>query len=614
MVRNGAAGRAAAKEDRGDMPSSPGRRLFRGYGPLAAVVVVFTLMAALVPTVGERVRTVTQGASGLVAPGGGPAAAAAPAGPGDPEADGSTPPPSAAPPSLVDGAGRAPARRAAPGIPAPGAGSLSPGPAPGVAAAPPPGPAGRPAAGPQAAAPVAGPCAGRARQIPSDPYSPPCIAFSGDNGGATSRGVSAERILLSARLFELPDFAKQFEDGPAAAFNLEPEELQRTMQGLVEYFNSRFQLYGRRFEFVFHRGRGDILAEFQGGGQEGAEADAVKTSEELRPFAETLAITTPFADALARRQVLNLGALYMSREWYEARRPYTWSATPDCTFVLESLSDYLLKRVLRKPAVHAGGNLQGKPRTLALIIPENPYYQECGDAADRILRAGGAPPALRLSYKIDINSLSNQAASLAAKLRNAQITTVLCGCDPVLPVFLTSKTHEQGYEPEWIITGVVFSDNDTVGQAYQQDQWSRAFGLSFLGTPQPVRASFGYHAFKAARPDEEPIDLVDMLYYHLYTMALGVQMAGPNLTPESFEAGLRAYPGGTGPAGTLRYSPGRYTPTQDAREIFYDPSRTSPINGKPGTYVEAEPGRRFAPGGWPPGDPPVFGAARPSVS
>jgi hypothetical protein len=186
-------------------------------------------------------------------------------------------------------------------------------------------------------------------------------------------------------------------------------------------------------EPVFYEGKGDILAEFQGAGQEEAEADAVKAAEEIKPFAELFAITTPFSDALSRRQLVNIGAPVMSREWYAARRPYAWAVSPDCTFVLEALSDYLLKRVVHRPAAHAGGALAGRERSIGLIVPDNPWYQECADTGEKILRDAGAPPRLRLVYRIDINTLSNQAASMVAKLRDAGVTTVVCGCDPALP-------------------------------------------------------------------------------------------------------------------------------------------------------------------------------------
>jgi hypothetical protein len=171
---------------------------------------------------------------------------------------------------------------------------------------------------------------------------------------------------------------------------------------------------------------------------------------------------------------------------------------------------------------------------------------------------------------------------------------------------LTSKAQEQGYEPEWIITGAALVDVDVVGQLYQQDQWSRAFGVSFLGPMQPIRGTLGYAAYKLMRPNDEPSPLVDILYYDMYLLAIGLQMAGPNLTPETFERGMFAYPGGTGLAGTWKFLNGRYTPTIDAREIYWDRNRTSVQNNEKGAYLETEPGKRYRPGQWPSGDPRVF--------
>jgi hypothetical protein len=193
-----------------------------------------------------------------------------------------------------------------------------------------------------------------------------------------------------------------------------------------------------------------------------------------------------------------------------------------------------------------------------------------------------------------------------AKLRDAGITSVVCGCDPAFPIFLTTRAQEQGYEPEWVIPGTAFLDMDEVGQLYHPDQWARAFGLSFLGAPRPLRARYGYAAFKMARPDEEPSALVDLLYHQLYLLAAGIQMAGPSLTPESFDAGMHRWPGGTGPMGTWRFGPGRYTAAQDAREIWWDRDRVSVSNNERGAYVDTGEGRRYRADEWPEGDPPVF--------
>ncbi|HVW34828.1 MAG TPA: ABC transporter substrate-binding protein, partial [Acidimicrobiia bacterium] len=395
------------------------------------------------------------------------------------------------------------------------------------------------------------------------------------------------------------------DNGPSASFTVKPEEIKRTLEGLADYFNSRFQFYGRKIKLVFFDGKGNFQTELQGGGQEEVEADAIKASEEIKAFGDIIGISAPYDDALARRGVMSFGAPFMSQEWMAARRPYAWSPTPDCTFIEQSVSDYVVKRLIGKPAKWAAGDLKGKPRTTAVIAPENPWYQQCVEAGEKVMRAAGHPDQDNIKYKLDFNTLSNQAASVIAKLKSEKITTVICGCDPAFPIFLTSKAQEQGYSPEWIITGAAFIDLDILGQLYQQDQWSHSLGLSFNGPLQPLRATTGYNAFKIARPNEEPSNLVDLLYYNMYTMAIGLQQAGPNLTPETFERGMYAYPGGSGPAGTWKFVPGRYTPNQDAREIYWDRNAISPQNKQKGSYVETMPGRRIRPGDWPATDPAV---------
>src|SRR5688500_12218133 len=265
-----------------NMIRSPARRLLRGYGPLAALVLVFTLMAALVPTVGDKVRTVTEAASGPAPAADGAFVPSPDIEPGAAPAPGDTP--AAANPAATPGGRPAAAGSGPAGAPARGAGptagtSRGPG---ATASGPGTGPGAPCTAKAAAARPGVGPCPDRAKQVPNDPYSPPCVTFSGANPGATSRGVSADKIVVSVRLFDLPEFAKDVE--AAESLTMETEALQMTMAGLAEFFNSRFQSSGRRLEFVFHKGRGDIVAEFQGGGQEGAEAGVVKISEEMKAF------------------------------------------------------------------------------------------------------------------------------------------------------------------------------------------------------------------------------------------------------------------------------------------------------------------------------------------
>src|SRR5690606_23696181 len=89
------------------------------------------------------------------------------------------------------------------------------------------------------------PCPDRTHQVPGDPYSPPCYAFFGDNGGATHQGVTADEIVVAVRLLEGPTAAEIFADISGESVQDSPEAYRDTVVTLAEYFSDRFQMYGR---------------------------------------------------------------------------------------------------------------------------------------------------------------------------------------------------------------------------------------------------------------------------------------------------------------------------------------------------------------------------------
>jgi len=556
--------------------------LFRGYGPLIGFTAVFLAIAVLVPSQQREVRVEPGGAGG---PGGldaevagitdealDPAAAGA-----DPAAVGADPAAGVDPGSVAGGG---------PG----GPGSVGGGP-------------GGPAGANRGPASVAG-CG--PQQVPGDPYSPICVRFSGGNGGSTGRGVTGDAITVSVRI---EGFSNGLLDAVSRVANAKipnesPELIRRTVEGLVEYINRRFQFYGRKLKLVVYNGKGDVLKEITGGGQEGAQADALKVSQEIQAFADVSAVSPVYADALSSKGVVNVGAPFTSREWMSQRRPYAWSQFPDCSTIVESVASYYVIKMSGKPAALAGGNLRGQPRRAAIIAPENSWYQECVRSGIGIVeRAGRAGEiVLNAKYTLDIPKMSGQADTLVRQLKDKGVTSVICGCDPLLTTFLTAKAREQGYQPEWVVTGVALVDNDLIGQILQQDQWARSFGVSFAGPPQAAGQGFGYRAYKSVRPDEPSIG-VELIYNQLYLLAIGVQGAGPNLNPQSFERGMFDYPRRTGPFGTWGFAPGDYTTADDAREVFWNPSVSSPQTRSPGTYQDPNAGARFPIGKWP-GSPP----------
>ncbi|MEZ5237954.1 MAG: hypothetical protein R2716_03045 [Microthrixaceae bacterium] len=75
---------------------------------------------------------------------------------------------------------------------------------------------------------------------------------------------------------------------------------------------------------------------------------------------------------------------------------------------------------------------------------------------------------------------------------------------------------------------------------------------------------------------DEP-GVVDLIYNQLYMLAIGIQMAGPNLTPASFEKGMFDYPRRTGPSGPGASVRTTTAPSDDARDPL-EPGAASPFN------------------------------------
>ena len=533
---------------------SVGQRLFRGYGPLAAFVVVLLLMSLLVPSKVQKT----------------PAKVSTNTGTGNN--------------ATTSGNGSS----GATGVASSSGGTAGTGGSAGAAVAP------------------GSPCADRADQVTGDPYSPPCIAFSGENGGATSTGVTADSIKVAYRVLDEKGFQQTLASLAGANLVDTPDTVKNTVSALAEYFNQHFQLYGRKIDIGFYNGVGSSTNELLGQGVDKAEADA-DTVLQMGAFADLSAGTEPYGDALYKRGVIGFGVPYLSREWMTSRRPYEWSLATDCSIVTETVSDYALKKLLGQPAKFAGGALKDKPRVTTAIAPDNPWYQECVGAGQNILRKSGKDwDVTPIQYQLDLGTMSNQASNLVPKLQSQGVTTIVCGCDPIFPVFLSGAAARAGYYPEFINIGVALDDFDLVGQLWAPDFVKHSFGISPLGddASKPSNQSIGYAAYKTVRQDE-PAFSVDLIYYQMYMMAIGLQMAGPTLTPDTFEQGMFAYPKKLGPAGLWGFGPGDYTPQDDIREIYWDPNAVSTYNGKNGAWVDPNPGARYGSGQIPAGDPNI---------
>ena len=556
--------------------STPGvsSRLLRGYGPLVGLVVLLLLMSILVPSKPQqRVE----------------AAAASDVGPGAASDTGGT---GATSDTVAGGTGGGATTATA------GAGAAAGGGAGADAqkGAPPPG------QGIQ-------PCPDRKEQVPGDPYSPPCIAFSGDTGGATSKGVTPTEIHVSFRVLNEKGFQQTLAELAGASLTDRPEDIKRTVSALAEYFNKRFQFYGRKIVIDFYNGVGSNTNELLGKGRDKAEADAETVASQLKAFADLSATSEPYADALFRRKVMGFGDPYLSTNWHQQHAPYIWSLAVEGTKVAKLAAEYTVKRLSGPggkalPAKWAGGALKDKPRVIASMAPENSWYQESVQAARADTAAAGVANGPNIEYQLDLGTMSNQAANIVPKLKSQGVTTILCGCDPIMPVFLTGEMARQNYFPELIVVGTALTDTDIVGQLWNQEAAKHVLGVSPLQEPVQPQQTIAYEAYKTVRQDE-PAFSVDLIYYQMEMLAIGLQMAGPNLTPQAFQDGMGRYPGRLGPAGFWSFGASDHTSADDVREIYWDPNAISHYNSKKGAYVDPQPGTRWLPGKIPSGEPKI---------
>lgn len=435
------------------------------------------------------------------------------------------------------------------------------------------------------------PCSGQSEQVPDDPYSPPCETFSGGNGGSTWRGVSSSTITVTARLTTDQSFQQTLAELAGASLSDTNADDERTLNAIAEYFNTHFQFYGRKIVVKYFTGQGSLSNELQGYGQAEAEADAA-TAQSLGAFADITAESEPYATALWQDGIMGFGDPYMPESWHEQHAPYDWSAATDDTQLANDISSYADQKLCGSDAVYAGAPYNTEPRKFAGIAPENELYQVAAQQFTSTMDAHNCP-VTDFEYTLDLGTESQQASNLVAQLKAGGYTTIICGCDPIFPVYLSGEAAQQNYFPEFIEIGAALVDQDYVGQLYNQQFYAHALGISPNEATVPYTQTLGYAAYEAGCQEDPsicngqgPAFFVNVIYEQFDQMAIGLQMAGPDLTPSTFQTGMFDYPLREGPYGLWGWSSTQYTTPNDFREVCWDPSAVSAYNEQQGAYIQ----------------------------
>jgi hypothetical protein len=320
---------------------------------------------------------------------------------------------------------------------------------------------------------------------------PPCQPkFSGDNGGATYQGVTADTVKVI-----------YFESAPNEQVNTilgakglaaSKEDTDAALKAYTDFLNSHYELWGRKIELEHVVGDcpttppdyDKCLA---------AAQEVVKK----KPFAVIWA-TSLYADVFdvwANAGIVTIGGSSFDISYYNDRRPYRYDVSMDGTQSADMISEYYCTKMAGGHPDHAGaiihptiGGRDSVTRKLGVVVPEIRANTLTAQRVIDAVRGCGGPDAAvdhPFTYKSDINSATQQTEATVAALVQQKVTTIVCMCDPIAPVFLTQGLSSQRYFPEHVLPGLGLLDYDLLGQLYDPQQWQHAFGPSQLPAADP---------------------------------------------------------------------------------------------------------------------------------
>ena len=311
-----------------------------------------------------------------------------------------------------------------------------------------------------------------------DYFASECYApFTGDNGGETEQGVTADTVKIVLYQGPEDDFIIRYITD-ALSIDETNEQEAATVQGMIDYFEAYYETYGRSVELIPYESSGIANDEVA------ARADAVRIAEEIQPFMvwDGPALTNAFADELAARGVLCIACTpAQPPDWYTEREPFVWSIDASGNQKQSHTAEFILQQLAGKPAEFGGDDVRSTERRFGLLYVESSANSKLqADELVATLAAGGVDVAETVSYVLDPTTIQQTASQAIAKLKAAGVTTVLLSVDPIAPRDFTREATAQQYFPEWLLAGVTLTDTTAFARTYDQAQWAHAFGSTAL--------------------------------------------------------------------------------------------------------------------------------------
>lgn len=383
--------------------------------------------------------------------------------------------------------------------------------------------------------------------------SPACIAsFSGDNGGATSSGVTPTRVEvvlyndmgISGDLtasWSQTDEVPGHQSDPTGATTY----LVRTAKALVSHFNSRYQTFSRVVRVIAYP---SSLGETPDCAFR--QSDVLHAIATYQPFAVATvgAVHGCVFEATSQTGVVGLGYAKFARNENVAAPRHAYTFAPTIQQITDASSSFICKALSGKPARFAGGTLQGANRRIGMIYQSTDQWMS--DAAVALSVSVGSKCGLVFSpFRSYRRGAPNDLVSAVLSASQPTgpgttgATTLICLCPASTKDAHAAVTAARsiGYQPEWLWLPEARMDRATELRGLG-DPLGSHFGISSSWMAPETESQQAVRAVRDADAnfDPNPVATTD-LFVALRMLFTSIQLAGPTLNPTTVQSGMRSY-------------------------------------------------------------------------
>jgi hypothetical protein len=432
--------------------------------------------------------------------------------------------------------------------------------------------------------PTRGRCFGNPPRQTESAYSPPCrTAFEGDNGGETWKNVNGDEVRVGFwHLLGMPAQRGPIPDSP------QPDEdaAGRTARVIQQYFNQRYELYGRRVQ---------LIATQEDPTDTNQERASAVHSDQQGEFA-AVHLFYDYCDEVARRDLvcMNGNPYPLGAYAHHPGRFWSYQMVTDTTDQL--LGEYTCKKLLGKNAQFAGGGQLGKPRKIGVFVESGAqnFFRKSSNIAHQISEQCGGK--VWVTFDAAGNEPDKIASGMAQMVQEG-VTTIIMESSASPALQAMSAADATAYQPEWVMFNSYGLDFNDSARLLPKTQVTHMFGMSGWEMPRPFEDTDCYRAYKTIDPAGAPdANFCNLLYIQLEHIVNGIQEAGPDLNPKSFEKGMFSMPlqkqrypwsisGG--------YGPGDWSFVDSLVEMWWDPAATDPNGGEVGAFRYTDGGKRW---------------------